>query len=193
MKLFLIRHGETISNSEHRFIGATDEELSEEGRAKLLYVKENGIYAIPNMLFVSPMLRCRQSAEILFPNVSYTIIQELKEINFGIFEGKNHAELNENANYQKWIDSGGVAAIQNGESRADFIKRTLLGFRRMLSLTNEEKAAAIVHGGTIMAILSSIYGGDFYDYHVECGEGYECRVNIVNSDTIWLSEVRKIC
>ena len=37
-------------------------------------------------------------------------------------------------------------------------------------------AACIVHGGTIMAVLSEIYGGGYYDYHCGNGDGYICNV-----------------
>lgn len=62
--LSLLRHGATPANREHRYLGKTDEALSEEGRAELLLKKKE----IPaELLLVSPMLRCRQTAEILFP------------------------------------------------------------------------------------------------------------------------------
>lgn len=60
--LSLLRHGATPANREHRYLGKTDEALSEEGRAELLLKKKE----IPaELLLVSPMLRCRQTAEIL--------------------------------------------------------------------------------------------------------------------------------
>ena len=36
---------------------------------------------------------------------------------------------------------------------------------------------AIVHGGTIMSVLSSLCGGDYFDYQVKNGEGYECLLH----------------
>ena len=32
---------------------------------------------------------------------------------------------------------------------------------------------AVVHGGTIMAVLSSFTGGEYFDFQVKNGEGYE--------------------
>ena len=62
--LSLLRHGATPANREHRYLGKTDEALSEEGRAELLLKKKE----IPaELLLVSPMLRCRQTAEVPFP------------------------------------------------------------------------------------------------------------------------------
>ena len=39
---------------------------------------------------------------------------------------------------------------------------------------------AIVHGGTIMALLSRFYGGDYFDYQVPNGTGYICTVKDQN-------------
>ena len=36
------------------------------------------------------------------------------------------------------------------------------------------KVCAVVHGGTIMALLSKFGGGEYFDYQVPCGRGYQC-------------------
>ena len=77
--LSLLRHGATPANREHRYLGKTDEALSEEGRAELLLKKKE----IPaELLLVSPMLRCRQTAEILFPGRAQVQIPEWTEMDF---------------------------------------------------------------------------------------------------------------
>ena len=110
--LSLLRHGATPANREHRYLGKTDEALSEEGRAELLLKKKE----IPaELLLVSPMLRCRQTAEILFPGRAQVQIPEWTEMDFGRFEGKNYRELNGDPDYQAWIDSGGTLPFPGGE------------------------------------------------------------------------------
>ncbi|MGN0242387.1 MAG: hypothetical protein ACI4CS_11915, partial [Candidatus Weimeria sp.] len=39
-------------------------------------------------------------------------------------------------------------------------------------------AAIVAHGGTIMAVLSALAGGDYFSYEVKPGEGYEFTVEI---------------
>ena len=175
--LSLLRHGATPANREHRYLGKTDEALSEEGRAELLLKKKE----IPaELLLVSPMLRCRQTAEILFPGRAQVQIPEWTEMDFGRFEGKNYRELNGDPDYQAWIDSGGTLPFPGGESREAFIRRTTLGFARVLSYLRAEntmesameiRAAAVVHGGTIMALCSSFSEGAYFDFQVKNGEG----------------------
>ena len=63
LKLYLIRHGQTPGNKLSRYIGTTDEPLSDEGREFLKKIS----YPMPEELFVSPLLRCVETAEIFFP------------------------------------------------------------------------------------------------------------------------------
>lgn len=181
IKLTLIRHGAARSNLERRYLGSTDEALSDEGIQHLKQGKENGRYPVPEKVFSGPMLRCRQSAEILFPDLEVCVIPEWTEINFGSFEGKNYMELEKDADYQKWIDSGGKIPFPGGESRDELIERTMRGFGKMLSRLPEihndpsmMEIASLVHGGTIMALCSSLFGGEYFDYQVGCGEGFVC-------------------
>lgn len=200
--LSLIRHGAARSNLEFRYLGITDEALSDEGRRALIKRKEQGVYAAPDVLFISPMIRCRQTAEILFPDLKYVCIPEWTEINFGLFEGKNHFELNGNAAYQEWIDSNGTLPFPGGEGRGQFCERIMKGFGKMLDYLGSDMdpkkqeylktdVAAVVHGGTIMALCSSLFGGDYFDYQLGCGEGFRCRFRYADNHADIL-ELRRI-
>lgn len=180
----LIRHGETKANQEHRYLGRTDEELSKEGKAKLLTFKAGQTYPSVEKVFISPMQRCMQTAELLYPNQEATSILEWVEMDFGDFEGKNYIELKDDARYQAWIDSNGTLPFPEGESRDVFMQRCQNGFEKMLKEIIKEpfsEIGAIVHGGTIMALLSTYCGGDYFDYQVANGKGYICTVT--NIDT----------
>ena len=51
------------------------------------------------------MKRCIQTAQIIYPGREAVVVDDLKECDFGRFEGKNYIELSGDAYYQKWIDS----------------------------------------------------------------------------------------
>ena len=113
------------------------------------------------------------------------LLPEWKEIDFGRFEGKNYQDLNGDPDYQRWIDSGGVTAFPGGESRDEFVKRSMAGLEWCIECMEDYKqksAVCIVHGGTIMAIMSSLTGGDYYDYQVKNGQGYEIELSIKNNN-----------
>lgn len=171
----LVRHGKTKGNLEKRFAGGkTDDSLCSQGKEELLSFVSDSIYLSTKEVFSSPMKRCLETAGILFPECSadMNIIEEFKELDFGIFENRNHEELNGNDDYQKWLDSKGKGDIPGGERMNDFAKRVMVGFEKMISSAKANEMTAVVHGGTIMAILFSLNGGNFYDYLCKNGRGY---------------------
>ena len=187
IKLILIRHGVTESNREHRYLGKTDEPLDEEGIRALHKARNAGYYPEVRYVFSSPMKRCIQTAGILYPGNDPVIIPEWEEMDFGFFEGKNYKELQGDVRYQEWIDSNGTLPFPGGESREAFLRRCDIGFRRMTEMLfhltekdpcGEKTVAAIVHGGTIMSLLSKYSGGNYFDYQVSNGEGYRCLLRI---------------
>lgn len=170
MDIYLIRHGMTNGNKERRYIGCyTDESLCEEGIEQL----HNRAYPKVDKVFVSPLVRCVETANIIFDGMDVEACDELREMNFGLFEGKNYEELKDNQDYQAWIDSGGNSAFPNGESKKEFCDRCIRGFEKCISLQKESDSIAfVVHGGTIMAIMEK-YGepkGEYYRWQIENGE-----------------------
>jgi alpha-ribazole phosphatase len=222
IEVYLIRHGATNANREHRYLGRTEEPLSEEGREELKAFQRQGIYPDPaslQALFVSPMERCRETAELLFGDCEQHVIPEFREMDFGLFEGKNYQDLQGDARYQTWIDSNGTIPFPEGESREDFIARCRQGFEEMLRIAiagvigrNEEdknaedknaakqktmdenlRIAAVVHGGTIMAVCSSFTDGEYFDFQIGNGEGYRCKVTVgQSSGEIYMDKLCKL-
>ncbi len=170
MELIFIRHGCTPGNKEKRYIGKTDESLLPESAAELRERTRRGEYGRPEILFVSPMRRCIETAGIIYPDMELNIIRSFRECDFGMFEGRNYAELNGDPDYQKWIDSGGTMPFPGGESMDEMTDRVMKGFYEAMDIANGRDAAFVVHGGTIMAVMSRIDGGDFYDYQIDNGE-----------------------
>lgn len=179
MRLYLIRHGMTFGNTLGRYIGTTDEPLTEDGRAAL----EQLSYPGTELLFASPLLRCRETAEILFPEMKPEIVKGFAECDFGAFENKNYKELDGNGDYQRWIDSNGTLPFPGGESPEAFRKRCVEAFDAVMDICRKRKAgsaACVVHGGTIMSILAeyAVPGEEFYHWQVRNGEGYVCTVDL---------------
>jgi alpha-ribazole phosphatase len=198
INLLLIRHGETPSNRLKRYLGRTEEDLSELGIRNLLIQKEKGKYPKADIIFSSPMRRCIQTAKILYDCKEPFLIEEWREIDFGRFEGKNYKELSGDASYQAWIDSNGELPFPEGESREEFLLRCQRGLQKAAAelLRKERKtpvtAAFIVHGGTIMALLSSFCGGSYYDYQCKNTEGYGCSLQLLPNQEIIIKIIQKL-
>jgi len=193
MTVILIRHGETSGNSQKRYIGRTDEGLCESSRKYLAENVLNGKYPPAGKVFASPMKRCIETAGIIYPENELTIDEGLKEIDFGLFEGKSYSELNGTFQYQQWIESGGRMPFPEGEGREQFIKRTVSSFCRLMSGADQkdDTIAFIIHGGTIMSILSFFCGGDYFDYLCKNGEGYVVSV-MRSASGFCFSELRRL-
>ena len=200
-----------LSQTEHRYLGRTDEPLDEAGVFELKNALNNGVYKAleenslkEQIIITSPMRRCKQTAEIILPGSQHHkihTVKEFAEMDFGEWELKSYKELSTDIrfrdSYQAWIDSGGTLAFPNGESRKEFCKRSICGFERALTQALELKRAMpdkeiqivfFVHGGTIMAIMSHYCDMDYYDYQVKNGCGYSCEV-AVEGDEIVFNEI----
>ena len=197
LEVLLLRHGQTQGNLEKRYIGKTDEPLlldDTESMRKISALQkrlEQEVIAGSQKLFVSPMLRCRQTAELLFPGQEQVVIDKLREMDFGRFEAKNYMELSADPAYQAWIDSDGRLPFPEGEDRECFIKRTMEGFRQMTEQAWRENCgqiAAVVHGGSIMAILSCLMQDDYFAYQVPNLAGYAFQYEVAGK----IQAVRRI-
>ena len=167
-----------------------------------------GTYPPVDLVYASPMIRCRQTAKILWPKFTDSsqiqYVQNLQECDFGAFENKNYQELSGNAEYQAWIDSNGTLPFPQGESREQFQRRCVEGFCKLLKevWTRERSLssfALVVHGGTIMALLEAFAEGSYYDYQCANAKGYKGRLSVefdvagnVLRDTIKIADVRKL-
>ena len=210
----LIRHGMTPGNEEHRYIGRTDEPLSQKGREQLLTLQKKGVYPAAACVAASPLERCRQTAELLYPGQAPCVFDQFREMDFGAFEGHNYEELKADVRYQAWIDSGGTLPFPEGESREEFIRRSVAGYEKMVYHMKRiwersaasgqrdrkiQNASAVVHGGTIMALLDAFAEGSYYDYQCANAKGYKGRLSVefdaagnTLRDTIKIADVRKL-
>ena len=173
--IFFIRHGATEGNLRRRYIGRTDEPLCEAGIAQVKALQKRGLSV--DRLFVSPMLRTRQTADILFPKMHYTVVDGLIETDFGRFEGKSADKLSGDPAYQAWVDAMCLTPIPGGEAAADFKKRCCKAFAETAAAVPDGMCAAfVVHGGVIMAVLEffAYPKRDFYAYHIGNGECLAC-------------------
>ena len=87
-RIHFIRHGITQDNIEGVYCGITDTPLCEDGKDQLRKMKEEYAYPGTQFIFTSPLTRCKETAEILYPDLKPIVIEDLTEYNFGEFEGK---------------------------------------------------------------------------------------------------------
>ncbi len=181
MRIYFIRHGKTPGNLLRRFIGGrTDQSLCEAGKAELTDLKDAHTYPAVNHVYVSPMRRCRETASILFPMAEQTAVEDMREMDFGRFENRSHADMEHDAEYRAWLSTMCEGPVPRGEDKISFTTRCTQAFLDIAKEWNLaegiEPAVFVVHGGTIMAILSSLIRSDrqYHQWYAENGHGYRC-------------------
>ncbi|ETP73703.1 fructose-2,6-bisphosphatase [Lachnospiraceae bacterium JC7] len=205
MKLLLIRHGMTKGNQEHRYVGSTDEGILPEEKDRIRGKSLPGGLKFEKV-FISPMRRCRETAECLFPEMfsanAETVVLDFREMEFGDFEYMTYKEINEDpdpehkAAYQRYIDSMGESPFPGGESKAEFIGRVVSAFEKevipRIRNSSESSFALVVHGGTIMALMDkySEPHKDYFDWGLKPGEGYEAEISLDPEGDIRFEEVK---
>ena len=155
--LHFIRHGMTTANEEGRYVGHQDLGLSLQGEEELRYLKDNCVYPDPPVVFTSPLKRCTETCEILFPDAQPVVMRELIEYNFGEFEGHTAEELQQYEEFAEWLRGGMDAAPPHGESNAEFgerIRGALESIVDGLLKTGITEAAIVTHGGIISALMA---------------------------------------
>ena len=187
-QIHLIRHGITDGNLDGRYIGSTDLPLCVEGISALRELSEKYDYPGAGAFISSPMQRCKQTMEILYPDAKYIEIEELRECDFGEFEGKTAQELAQSEDFAEWMKADADFAPYGGESGAHFSQRVFSTFEAIvtgLMKLGTTSCVIVTHGGIISMLLSR-YGlpqADASQWACEPGCGYSVRIH----PQLWMS------
>ncbi|WOC32007.1 MULTISPECIES: histidine phosphatase family protein [Caproicibacterium] len=180
--IHLVRHGLTAGNLEGRYIGSTDLSLCEQGKEELKKLKKQHPYPAAQVCYSSPLRRCLQTAKLLYPELTPQVVTDFRETSFGEWENKTAAQIaKEDPSFAAWMEGGKQVTPPGGEDGGWFMQRTCAAFEHMVDgLLRQDirSAAAVLHGGSIMAILAA-YGlprAQFYDWMTQPGCGYSLRI-----------------
>ena len=180
--IHFIRHGDISDTLKGKYIGSTDVSLSEQGRNNLISYDSKYIYPGTQVVFTSPLKRCTQTAQIIYPDIKHIIIDQLAECGFGDWENKSADDLKDDSLFQRWLAGENGVKPPGGESPVDFTNRICDVFEQIvdgLVKTGNTEAVIITHGGVIMTLLS-VYGiprAKPFEWVMDNGFGYSVRVN----------------
>ncbi|XOQ44859.1 MAG: Alpha-ribazole phosphatase [Clostridium sp.] len=178
-----IRHGTTEGNEQGRYIGSTDLPLSARGAEHLRTLMKKHPYPQAQAYISSPLRRCTETMGILYPESKPILVPDLRECDFGDWEGKTAQEIAaQDDRFRQWVAGNGKQITPpNGEDGATFAQRVCSAFERIvegLMRSGMTSAVIVTHGGVIMSILAT-YGlprAEFYDWMMEPGCGYSMRI-----------------
>jgi len=157
-RLILIRHGETDWSLKKRYCSFSDVDLNENGVKQAILLSERLRKDAVHKAYSSNMKRTLQFARILFKDLPIGFMPELREMNFGVFEGLTHEEIVERHPeiYKRWLDNPFNAVIPEGDSLACFKNRVEKALAQLISVNKGKTLAVVTHAGPIKIIINNV-------------------------------------
>ncbi len=161
-RLFLVRHGNTKSNSAKQFCGQTDVGLSAEGRQQAERLCDRLATERIDAIYASNLSRASTTAEVIASRQPADIITctELAEINFGLIEGLTFEEISQR--YPKLAESltklNTKVQFPGGESIDQLNQRVHSFLARLERHAPEETILIVAHAGTLRLLICNLLG-----------------------------------
>jgi len=157
-KIILIRHGQTNDNLKKRYTGFTDSRLNECGKRQARLLRKKLASFGVQKAFSSSSKRAVHFAILSFGRPDIVIVPQLREMNFGIFEGMTYSEIMKKYPdvYNNWIKNSFENKAPKGESFGDLKKRVLSAFRKIVRSQQNKVSVVVTHAGPIRVILGEV-------------------------------------
>lgn len=164
--LYLVRHGQTEYNRQHRVQGRRiDSALNATGRRQAQALSERFADVAVDAFYVSTLRRTRQTAEIIarrHPSASVHYLEDLEEMSWGAYEGRpTTGEVSEafDATKARWRAGDFGAAVEGGESARQVQRRGLRAVRKILDEQAGQAVMIVTHGRFLRVLIASLLKG----------------------------------
>lgn len=188
MEIYIVRHGETVWNANKLLQGNTDIELNENGRALAGETGAN-LEKVPfQTIFASPLIRAYETACLIRGHRNIPIVRDdrIKELSFGVYEGKNFEELlqNENDPFCNFFKKPECyEPPKNGETFEHLCARGAEFMKTVIEplYQSNERVMIVAHGAINKAIMCHVKQHSIAHFW-EGGLQTNCNVIILNYD-----------
>ena len=181
VKVYLIRHGETDFNVEHRIAGQIETDLTELGKKQALglglELNKKGI--VLDTMLCSPLKRARDTAEIISGVIKVPMVYDagLKEFSNGIYEGVKVEDLQQKqfnppyqtagcefsngaelwAAYSSFDPKYDTLCYPKGETKQQACNRFMTAIKTFLDQNpNVQNIGVVAHGAVIRFMLLKV-------------------------------------
>lgn len=179
MEIYLLRHGESLANSQNMFAGARiDSPLSQKGivqaTAQARYFERTAL----DKIYSSPLSRAYQTAKRIneYQHIDILTSALLQEVDFGVFSGRYYE--NNMRGFKKiianWDTGDRTRYFENGDSYTDVLKRVVQFTQQEIDHCQEDESILIVGHSTFFSVLMKSLletnrSGDTRNLHVKRG------------------------
>lgn len=176
-QLLLVRHAPIGPEFAGRYVGSSDVPIAPGSEARLALLGRWLADRKPTRMVVSPMLRARQTAEALraFVDVPMSIDPDLREIDFGQWEGKSFDEIASRwaEEVKRWAEFSPEFRFPGGEALGEFVERVRRAEKRVAE-SSDDVVVAVTHGGVVRTMICQMLGIEERNYlmfDVKCAAG----------------------
>jgi len=159
-RVFIVRHGETDYNAQHRWQGHLDVPLNENGKqqadALATYFADQSI----DLIFSSDLKRAYDTAQAIATAKKMDIKKEkrLREVHLGLFQGLTRTQIQEAYPQEafNW-DNDDSFVVPQGESRVQLQNRAYAAWQSLTKSKDAKTIMLVSHGGTIRMLLQKLF------------------------------------
>jgi probable phosphoglycerate mutase len=177
-RVFLVRHGATTLSAEDRFAGATNVDLSDEGRAQAGALGRRLATQKIVRVYASPMARTVETAQLLATphGLAPSTHDGLREIDHGRWEGLTRKEVEARFpdEYAAWDQDPYTYAPEGGEAGVRVMARALPALREMVQASAGHAIVVVSHKATIRLMLCALLGIDARGYRDRLDQDPAC-------------------
>jgi broad specificity phosphatase PhoE len=155
--LWLIRHAETDWTRQKRYLGWTDRPLSEYGRHQAEQLGQRMREETIHDLYTSDLIRSQETARVALPAMTPHLDADLRELNFGTFEGLSYEEASSQypQMLSEWLENSDMPPT-GGETLTALGERVRRALTRLRTLSGN--ICVIAHGGSLRALICLTLG-----------------------------------
>ncbi len=167
-KLYLVRHGKTLSNAEKIYAGRSPEPLTADGAGEAEELGRKLRHLPVGAIYSSPVRRAVQTAEIIAApqGLPVTIEPGLTEILMGPWKGLSEDQVEKEfpEEYAMWQTSPSRVKIAGRETLKEVQARAIDAIGRMLAGGGKREVLAVTHVAVIRCLTLRFRGRDLEDY-----------------------------
>lgn len=183
MRLYLVRHGQTIANAERRFQGHKDYPLSDVGLQQANSLAERFKQVRLDYIYSSDLGRAVETAKHINQHHRLRIQkdQRLREFCWGVFDGLTLAEAEEKYPhvFLQPIDDWSQADIPEKEELEQLLLRASMFWQEMHAQHSNERILVVSHARFLNSLMAKILR--FKDQNMWAFKFLNASVTVVDS------------
>lgn len=167
-KLYLVRHGESEWNILKKVQGQQDIPLTENGLQQAKLIANRLVNEKIDKIYSSDLIRAYKTAQIIGNKLNLEVIpmKELREINFGKWEGLTGDIISSKYNKEHclWLKEPEKLQIEGAETLKQLQDRAMEGINKIINDNNVDNILIVSHSATLKMIILGLLNMDISHY-----------------------------